>query len=188
MNASSEYLHCYWHILLPLFAADSVRRSSRSSGNGPTSSQPWHLSNHTVGRKKNVSFHCHPTHAQRQFAPKAKRFVYEKESNMSREDAYRRIAWSRCCSRRSCPPPSTPRAPARACSRRSAKQHEFDEITRSIPPQERKRIREPNTEFRTHRNSEIHGADYTPGNLRWLVQLLGETEGGGERERNRNPR
>ena len=134
------------------------------------------------GKKKNVSFHCHPTHAQRQFVPKAKRFVYEKESNMSREDAYRRIAWSRCCSRRSCPPPSTPRAPPHACSRRSAKQHEFDEITRSIPPQERKRIREPNTEFRTHRNSEIHGADYTPGNLRRLLQLLGETEGGREEQ------
>ena len=101
---------------------------------------------------------------------------------MSREDAYRRIAWSRCCSRRSCPPPSTPRAPPHACSRRSANQHGFDEITHSIPPRATKRIREPNTEFRTHRNSEIHGADYTPGNLRWLVQLLGETEGG-RRER-----
>lgn len=59
-------------LFLPLFAADSVRRSSRSSSNGPTWSQPRH----------------------------------------------RRIAWWRCCSRRSCPPPSTPRAPPRACSHR----------------------------------------------------------------------
>ena len=83
MNASSEYLHCYWHILLPLFAADSVRRSSRSSGNGPISSQPWHLSNHTVKKKCKLSLPRNTRAAS--IRPQSETSRVRKAINMSRE-------------------------------------------------------------------------------------------------------
>lgn len=128
-------------------------------------------------------WHQH-TRSINQLCPQVNVNVDKKKSPYVARNAYRRIAWWRCCSRRSCPPPWTPKAPPQACSRRSENHHEFGEMSAQFP-RAKKRMDEPNTEFCTHGNSEIHGADYIPAHLRWLVQLLGETKGGREKKRSR---